>query len=55
MSFTRIGANIAAMQSMNALMKVNRLIGQGLLRLSSGQRINSVGDDAAGFSLARCL
>ncbi|MCH8836319.1 MAG: flagellin [Candidatus Marinimicrobia bacterium] len=55
MSFTRIGANIAAMQSMNALMKVNRLIGQGLLRLSSGKRINSVGDDAAGFSLARGL
>ena len=55
MSFTRIGANIAALQSMNALMKVNRLIGQGLLRLSSGKRINTVGDDAAGFSLARGL
>lgn len=55
MSFTRIGANITALQSMNALMKVNRLIGQGLLRLSSGKRINTVGDDAAGFSLARGL
>ncbi|MEE9465327.1 MAG: flagellin [Candidatus Neomarinimicrobiota bacterium] len=55
MSFTRIGANIAALQSMNELLKVNRQIGQGLLRLSSGKRINTVGDDAAGFSLARGL
>ncbi len=55
MSFTRIGANVAAMQSMNELMRVNREIGMRLLRLSSGKRINSVGDDAAGFSLARGL
>jgi flagellin len=55
MSFTRIGANIAALQSMNELLKVNRQIGTGLLRLSSGKRINTVGDDAAGFSLARGL
>jgi len=55
MSFTRIGANITALQSLNELMKVNQKIGVGLLRLSSGKRINSVGDDAAGFSLARGL
>ncbi|MCK4577867.1 MAG: flagellin [Candidatus Marinimicrobia bacterium] len=55
MSFTRIGANITALQSMNELLRVNRLIGVGLLRLSSGKRINSVGDDAAGFSLSRGL
>ncbi len=55
MSFTRIGANITALQSMNELLRVNRQIGQGLLRLSSGKRINTVGDDAAGFSLARGL
>lgn len=55
MSFTRIGANVAAMQSLNALMRVNREIGMRLLRLSTGKRINSVGDDAAGFSLARGL
>ena len=55
MSFTRIGANIAALQSLNELLKVNDTIGKTLLRLSSGKRINSVGDDAAGFSLARGL
>ena len=55
MSFTRIGANITALQSLNELLKVNQKIGTGLLRLSSGKRINSVGDDAAGFSLARGL
>lgn len=55
MSFTRIGSNLAAAQSFNALMSVNREIGIRLLRLSTGKRINSVGDDAAGFSLARGL
>ncbi|UCH09981.1 MAG: flagellin [Fidelibacterota bacterium] len=55
MSFTRINANIAAMQSYNELMGVNRLVGRGLLRLSSGKRINTVGDDPAGFSLARSI
>jgi len=53
MSFTRINANIAALQSYNALLNVNRMVAQGLLRLSSGKRINKVGDDPAGFSLAR--
>ena len=55
MSFTRIGANIAALQSLNALLKVNNTIGSSLLKLSTGKRINSVGDDAASFSLARGL
>ena len=55
MSFTRIGANIAALKSLNELLKVNNRIGSSLLKLSSGKRINSVGDDAAGFSLARGL
>ena len=48
MSFTRIGSNLAAQQSFNALLSVNREIGKRLLRLSTGKRINSVGDDAAG-------
>ncbi len=55
MSFTRIGANIAALSSLNELLKINDTIGKSLLKLSSGKRINSVGDDAAGFSLARGL
>ncbi|MCH8327239.1 MAG: flagellin [Candidatus Marinimicrobia bacterium] len=55
MSFTRIGANIAALKSLNELLKVNNRIGSSLLKLSSGKRINSVGDDAAGYSLARGL
>jgi len=55
MSFTRINANIAALQSYNELLMVNQRVAQGLLRLSSGKRINSVGDDPAGFSLSRGL
>jgi len=55
MSFTRINANLAALASYNELLKTNRQVGKGLLRLSSGLRINSVGDDPAGFSLARSI
>ena len=55
MSFTRINANIAALNSFNALLSVNKRVAQGLLRLSTGKRINSVGDDPAGFSLARSI
>ncbi|MEE9161836.1 MAG: flagellin [Candidatus Neomarinimicrobiota bacterium] len=55
MSFTRINANIAALNSYNALLQVNRRVATGLLRLSTGKRINSVGDDPAGFSLARSI
>jgi len=53
MSFTRINANIAALGSYNELLKVNSRVATHLLRLSSGKRINKVGDDPAGFSLAR--
>ena len=55
MSFTRINANLAALASYNELLKTNRQVSKGLLRLSSGKRINSVGDDPAGFSLARSI
>ncbi len=55
MSFTRINANLAALASYNSLLKTNRSVSKGLLRLSSGLRINSVGDDPAGFSLARSI
>ena len=55
MSFTRINANLAALASYNQLLRTNRTVGKGLLRLSSGKRINSVGDDPAGFSLARSI
>ena len=55
MSFTRINANLSALASYNELLKTNRAVSQGLLRLSSGKRINSVGDDPAGFSLARSI
>jgi len=55
MSFTRINANLAALASYNELLKTNRAVSKGLLRLSSGLRINSVGDDPAGFSLARSI
>ncbi|MEE9163151.1 MAG: flagellin [Candidatus Neomarinimicrobiota bacterium] len=55
MSFTRINANLAALASFNELTRTNRQVATHLLRLSSGKRINTVGDDPAGFSLARSI
>ena len=52
---TRIGANLSAMRSIERLYITNREIRQRLIRLASGKRINRVGEDPAGFSLARGL
>jgi len=45
----RIVDNIAALRVHTQLTKTNKAINQSSLRLSSGQRINSAGDDPAGF------
>ncbi len=55
MSLTRIRFNLAAQQALNSLNEINKAVTEGLLRLSTGRRINSVGDDPAGFSIARTL
>lgn len=55
MSLTRIRFNLAAQQSLNSLIEINKVVTSGLLKLSTGRRINSVGDDPAGFSIARTL
>lgn len=51
----RVNANIIALRSLRNLGRHNLAIAKGLLRLSSGKRINRVSDDAAGFSMARGL
>ncbi len=53
--FTRIGANIPAMQAMNSFRTINNRIAEHQLRLATGKRINSAGDDPAGFQLAAAL
>ena len=55
MSLTRINANIQALQSLNSFNSINSKIGDIQLRLSTGKRINSSGDDPAGYNLSRTL
>jgi len=54
-SLTRINANIPAMQSMNVLNSINSRIAEHQLRLATGKRINTPGDDPAGYQLAQGL
>jgi len=54
-SLTRINANIPAMQSMNVLNSINSRIAEHQLRLATGKRINTPGDDPAGYQLSQGL
>ena len=49
---TVINTNVAATLTANALTKNERAMSQAMERLSTGQRINSAGDDAAGLAIA---
>jgi len=48
----RINTNVEALNTYNNLLKTNTKVAQSLQRLSSGYRINSAKDDAAGFAVA---
>ena len=49
---TVIGTNIAAMRAQNASMSASNQLQESMARLSSGKRINSAKDDAAGVAIA---
>lgn len=49
----RINTPIAAYNALNALNNVNRQLGVRQLRLATGKRINSVGDDPSGYTIAK--
>jgi flagellin len=49
---TVINTNVAASLTANALTKNERAMSQAMERLSTGQRINSAGDDAAGLAIS---
>ena len=51
----KIRANIQALQALNSLNSVNSRIAVHQLRLATGKRINSAGDDPAGFQLSKSL
>ncbi len=52
---TVIGTNIAALKSANASSSANKMLGQAMERLSTGKRINSAKDDAAGMAIATSM
>ena len=49
---TVINTNTAANITANALTKNERAMSQAMERLSTGQRINNAGDDAAGLAIS---
>ncbi len=51
----RISTNVQAMQARIALMRVNDEISVHQLRLATGKKINSAGEDPAGYALARSI
>lgn len=55
MSISRISANIQAMRALSSFNQVNDRLGMHQERLSTGRRINSTGDDPAGYQLAKKL
>ena len=52
---SRIRTNIAALNALNALHKVDRKAGMHQFRLSTGLRINSAADDPAGYTIGKKL
>jgi len=48
----RINHNISALKANNQLSRTNKLLDESLRRLSSGYRINSAADDAAGLAIS---
>ncbi|NIV15101.1 MAG: flagellin [Aliifodinibius sp.] len=54
-SGSRILTNVGALNAFNALNKLNSKIGTHQMRLASGKRINSAGDDPAGYTISQKL
>ncbi|WP_294287377.1 flagellin, partial [uncultured Sphingomonas sp.] len=52
---TVIGTNIASMRAANASTKANSALSTSMERLSTGKRINSAKDDAAGLAIATSM
>ena len=50
-----INTNIAAMKASNASLSADKMLGSAMERLSTGKRINSAKDDAAGLAIATTM
>ena len=53
MDLFKIGSNIASMQALNSLYKLNSKLSVHQERLSTGKRVNSAQDDTTAFSVAK--
>ena len=52
---TVVNTNVAALAAQTSMMKNTRELEDAMAKLSSGQRINTAADDAAGMSIAERL
>ena len=52
---TVIGTNSSALRAMNASASSSKALGVAMERLSTGKRINSAKDDAAGLAIAATM
>ena len=50
-----INTNISAIRAANASASANKMLGTAMERLSTGKRINSAKDDAAGLAIATSM
>lgn len=50
-----INSNISALKASNAALSADKMLGQAMERLSTGKRINSAKDDAAGLAIATTM
>jgi len=50
-----INTNISALRASNASIAANKMLGTAMERLSTGKRINSAKDDAAGLAIATSM
>ena len=50
-----IGTNISALRASNASVSAGKMLGTAMQRLSTGSRINSAADDAAGLAIASSM
>ncbi|RYZ72665.1 MAG: flagellin FliC, partial [Proteobacteria bacterium] len=51
----RINTNVTALNAQRSMSNTRRALDKSLERLSSGNRINSAGDDAAGLAISENL
>ncbi len=52
---TAINTNVAAIRASNAATDASKMLGTAMERLSTGKRINSAADDAAGLAIANSM